>query len=363
MGIKTKRRLASLIMLMLLSLSLAGAEESTRFEKSHDGTAGIEIGIGTDSMIVLENENINLSFEKDGTDELCAVCASEYTLTNSESRKAYAAIAVVRLIKVEAVGVPGSKEDSFISGEKLSVDGKDQNGFIYPIDSPEKLVKKSAYDYLSDTLYHMEFSGYFDEAFARYGVTSTADHEKKLSDGIDGVPRRVEKQMWRLSDTGEEKLCIVVYNLSFDAGESRQIKNTQRIRSSMERPVAISEKGTVFSVSYSGKNLKSFYNVKNVKLVMNMEPEQAESFNSEAPFYSDDGKPTLRFSNGNFNFEFTVGKTLNKDEIYDIYAEKGYVKKLLDIGVAVVSAIVVLSAVFIVYSVRKRKKSGIGLSL
>ena len=348
----------------LLSADIARAGSSGSFSKSHDGGSGLEIGIGSDSMIVLEGEDILISFEKDGSDELNAVAESEYILTNSDSKRAYACIAVVRLLKVEAVGIPGADEELFVSGETITVGDKEVNGFIYPIDTPEKTVKKSAYDTFSDALFHMSFSGYFDEAFARYGVTSRADHEKRLGEGLDGVPKRVEKQMWRQSDKGEEKLCVVTCNLSFEPGESKTVRNTQKIRASMTRPTGISDEGTVFSFKYNGENLKSFYNVKSIKAVIDFKDSAlADSFKSDAPFYSDDGKPTLRFSNGDFSFEFSVGKKLGKDEIYDIYAGKGHVKKLLDIGAVAVTFIVLVSAVFIVYSVRKRKKSGIGLSL
>ena len=348
----------------LVTGGTALAESSGKYIKKQDGGSGIEIGIGTDSMIVLDNENIAISFQKNGSDELLAIVDSEYNLTNNESRRAYASIAVVKKLRVEAVGVPGAEEELFVSGEKLSVNDKELNGFIYPIDTQEKIVKKSAYKKYSDVLYHMEFSGYFDEAFARYGVTSTEQHEKKLGEGLDGVPKRVEKQMWRVSETGEEKLCIMVYNLCFEPQESKLIKNTQKIQGSMERPTDISEKGTVFSFKYSGENLESFYNVKNIKASVNFDGvEEPESFKSEAPFYSDDGKPTLRFSGGDFRFEFSLGRELDKNEVYDIYAGEGYVRKILDAGAVIVTFIVVISAVFIVYSVKKRKKSGIGLSL
>ena len=364
MGMKSRKMLAVMLCLILCMSSFARAEDTPKLSKKHDGGAGVEIAFSSDSMIVLENEDIRLSFEKDGSDEMTAIADSEYNIVNSEGKKAYAAVGVVRLLKVEEVGVTGAKEESFVSGEKLTVDDKEVNGFIYPIGDTAGIVKKSAYDNFSEALYHMEFSGYFDEAFARYGVDSLEKHEKRMNDGLDGVPRRVEKQMWRLSETGTEKLCIVVYNLKFEAGESKTVKNTQRIRASMERATDISEKGTVFSFRYTGQNLESFYNVKGVKAIVDYAgvPEP-DSFNSKAPFYSDDGKPTLRFSNGNFEFEFSFGKKLGKDEIYDIYASRGYVKKLLDVGAVAVSIIVVLSAGFIVYSVRKRKKSGIGLSL
>ena len=366
MGALVKRRLSILICLSIIIALIpcrAGAEKSGSYVKKQDGTSGVEIGIASDSLVVLENEDISFSFEKNGSDELVCVADSVYTITNSDSKRAYAALAVVRLLKVEEVGVPGSDEDIFVSGEKLSVGDKEMNGFIYPVETKEKIVKKSAYDTFSDALYHMEFSGYFDEAFARYGVAGTADHEKKL-DEAGGVPKRVEKQMWRVSENGEEKLCVVVYNLSFEPGESKEIRNTQRILASMERPTDISEKGTIFTIKYNGNNLESFYNVRNVRAVLDFKDSAlGDEFESKAPFYSDDGKPTLRFSNGDFGFSFSFGKDLSKDEIYDIYAGEGYVKKILDVAAVAVSFIVVISAAFIVYSVSKRKKSGIGLSL
>ena len=340
-------------------------EDTAEYPTSAVGIPGIEIGISSDNKIMLEEENIKLDFVPDEKNGLICVADSEYELLNGDTYDAYAALAVVKILKVSRVTIKHEDEINFDCGENITVNDEKINGYIYPIGFTGKITEDSAYDDLYGAINGMEYSGYFDEGFASYGITSFLSHEIHSGDDVTGIPISEERTLWQVDEeNGQEMLCCLIFNLHFESQETKKINITRELLPEMSRPTKYSTRGTEYEFCYNGQNLSSFYNVRNINIVINADKEGEFAFiESDAPYFMKDEERTIRYVGSFKPFKIKVGEKLDDDEIYDIYVENGTWKKILGIADKVTVVLLILSAVYIIYSINKRRKSGIGMTL
>ncbi len=363
--------LASLFLQCVPSASFifcAKAAEADSIEKLpvfSDGGAGLEIGISGNNKIILEKEETHISFDGERSrDRLDCRTHSEYELLNSDDWDAYAAIAVVRLLKVKKISVKKENEKSFRSGVSIAADGEEVPGFIYPIGKPAGLLANSAYDSFSETLGHMEYSEYFGEAFASYGITSFTDYEERLTGKINNIPQSTARDYYVVDEGGEEMLCVTVHNLHFSAMEIKHITVENEFTGVMTRPTAYTSDGTEFSFEYCGNNLSSFYSVRNIKLSFSLPEQESLGFiESDAPIFPENGVKTIKYAAPYGRFNFVLGKRLNNDEIFEIKYKNGIWEKVFYWAGVFTVVIILLSLPYIIYSAIKRRKSGIGMKL
>lgn len=330
-----------------------------------EGIPGLEIGISGDNKIMLEEENITLNYLPDEKYGLICTANTDYELLNSEPYEAYAAIGVVRILKLSQVTIKHEDEENFDCGSDIYVDGSKKSGYIYPIDTPETIRENSVYDSFYEAMSGIEYSGYFDEGFASYGITSFLSHEIHSGDDVTGIPISEERTLYRVDEeNGTEMLCIVIYNLHFDAHETQHVSVTQNLLPDMTRPTKYSKRGTKYEFCYNGTNLKSFYSVRDVNIVVNADKDGEFAFiESDAPHYMKDGVRTIHYVGSFKPFKTVLGEDLTEDEIYDIYTESGTWKKVLRVVDFVTVLALILAVAYVINSIRKRKKSGIGMQL
>ena len=364
--------LIPVIFMLVFGNILAFAGEGS-YAKKKDGGAGLEIGISGDNKLMLEEEKVSFDFSLPGLegegigDVLNANVHSVYRILNSDSRDAYAAVGVVRFLKIKEEMVKRSEEDSFRSQESIIVNDESVSGLIWPVDTREHIIKNSAYDTFSEALDHMELGGYFEEAFSHYGITSFTDHEERVGASVSKMPKSEYRKLYRVAaedEEGEEKLCIVVYNLYFKPQETKVLEVNTSFLGSMERPTSRSELGTLFNFTYNGGSLESFYVVKDISIALNIPKDERLGLDScDASYYMNDGIPTIRSSGVFSGFKLTLGKKASDEEIYDQMLESGFWRHALDaVGAATVVGLI-LAVVCIIITVKKRRKSGIGMQL
>lgn len=354
-----RRLIAGLVMLLTLLTPVLAKEVKD------DGGAVVEIGISGGNELILENEYTTVSFVKRGDGGLSTKVHSTYELYNAGSSTAYAAIAVVRLLHVEEVEVPRENVDSFVSGETITINGETVYGMIYPADEVEDVLEKSAYEDRSDALAHATCGGYMDEAFALYGITSFADHERSVRGNGLKIPQTETVKRYKMvpSDSeGEEMFCMVVYNIEVPVAESISFEVDNTALAEKSRPFKESEKGSKYTFAFNGENLNSFYSVGDVTFKFDFpEDEELGLLPGDTPFFMKDEEYFVHSYGGYKDIVFTLGRELSEDEINDLKASGSPMKYLITVMDIAAFAAVVFSVFFIVTEIRKRMKVGVGL--
>ncbi len=331
-----------------------------------DGTAAVEIGISAGNEILMENENMTVTIPNDKhafeNEDLTAYTHAEYELYNSDALTAYAAVAVVRLLKVETVNLTAEEAKSFVSGETIMAGDSAVSGRIYAIGSPEKIKEESAYDTCAEAMANLNYEAYIDEAVAKYGITSLSSYERATIDTGKNVLENQPADYLRVSENGEEKLCVVVYNIEVPAMDSLTLTVDNEVKGVMKRPTKYSPEGTSYSFYFTGSPLSTFYGASGESYVFNLPQLETLGFlNSDAPYYLDNNVYSARFKGAFAPFSFTVGTELTAEEVKEINAEHGSMKKIIGVIDIVVLILIIPAAVYIVVEIRKRRASGIGM--
>lgn len=360
--------LMSVVMLTFSMISPAEAETATKAEADTyatfmEGTCGAEIGIASDNVISLDSEELVFDFtgnKEPFGDEVMAVTKAEYVLTNTSSKEVTASIAVPELLRVKKVSVNRDEESAFASGRSIMVDGAAVNGLIYVNTTMDRLRKDSVYERDSEILSRVDYKVYFDEGFSMYARSSAADTVNK-NYGIVQAPESETVDYYAESENGELCLCSVIYNLEFGPGESKTVRVEGSIAGEMNRATKYTDRGTSYSYAFVGENLNSFYHVGDIRIIFALpEGNSLPLIECDAARYLDNDVWTIHFKGGGNNFSFTVGEVLSKEEINDIYTSNGPGKILLTAAAFVGAALVILSGYYLYYSIKNRKKSGIG---
>jgi hypothetical protein len=345
--------------------SAAGAEKT--YATSRDGTNVIEIGIDSDNVISLQSEKINYDFsaitEVLGDEVNCEIKRT-YVLTNTSSKEVYVPIAVPELLKVEQVTVDDENKADFSSGCTIQVDGIEEEGLIYAASTVKKLKSTGIYDDFTDVLKHVDYSGYFTEAFTMYGITSETTSNTSGISSIGEIPESESKTYYQVSEEGEPTLCMVVYNLKFSANETHilHIQDTQT--GDMSRPTKYSADGTTYTYELIGSNLNTFYNVGDIQITFTLpENNLLPILETSASRYLNDDVWTVHYVGEGKDFSVKLGTEITEDEINDINAESEVGRKFYNIISILGSFIIGASITFVIYTFRKRKQSGIGLDL
>ncbi|MGN0165381.1 MAG: hypothetical protein ACI39R_04300 [Lachnospiraceae bacterium] len=354
-------RLLVVFLAITLSVSPAYAEETPRYETFGQGTSGAEIGIMSDNEISLDSEELVFDFSSVKAplgDEVSADIHASYVLTNTSSKEKYISIAVPRLIKVKKVTINREDEANFKSGQTILVDGEEADGLIYVNDTMERLRKNSIYDTDREILYYADYKVSFNEGFSLYGKeTDGALIPGKQSD----APLSETVDYYVEAEDGVLSLCSVIYNIKFEPGASRLIMVKSSMTGEMNRATVYTTMGTTYTFSYAGANINSFYNVGDVRITFILPDEDIlPLLDCDTARFMDDNVWTVHFKGNGNNFSFTLGEELTKEQINDIYTAFGPGKIIINVVEVVAATIVIFSAYYIYYSVKKRKESGIG---
>jgi len=378
---KTARILSLLLVLVLTLTIMASARGGSAYAASaatkatadaagyptfSDGTAFVELGISANNEIILENETMTVTFPNDKSavegEDLVATTHAEYELYNSDALTAYAAVAVVKVLKVEKVNLTAEEAAAFESGERIWAGDSLVNGLIYDVDTLEHIERDSAYQTQAEAMANLEYSAYLDEAFTKYGITSLSEHERATITTGKSVLETQPADYWKVSENGEERLCIVVYNIEVPAMDSLILKVDNEVAGVMNRPTSYVTDGTNYTFYFTGSTLGSFFGVADEAYEFNLPDNEALGFiSSDAPYYLNNNVYNARFKGEFSAFEFKIGTELTKEQIQEILAEHGSMKKIIKI-IDIVCVILLIPAIaYIVVEIRKRRASGIGM--
>lgn len=360
--VRALKKTAAFIMFFLLIVQTAHAVDEKTYEIHKEGTCGAEIGIVTENCISLDSEELVIDFShviEPVGDEVKAGVNATYVLTNTSSEEVYTSIAVPKLVKVKKVTVERTEADGFVSGQTIMVDGEKINGLIYSNSTMEKLRKESVYDNDREILAHVDYKVCFDEAFSKYAVTDSSDAIIKETDS-NGAPLSETIEYYIESDEGEFCLCSVVYNLHFAPNESKILTTTSDFTGEMSRVSRYTTEGTVFDFSYVGSNLNGFSHIEDVHITFILpDGDILPMIDCDAATYKENDYWTIHYKGDGVDFSFSLGEELTEDELNKIKTSHGSGKILTNIALAVGIMIVTSSALFICYSVKQRKESGI----
>jgi hypothetical protein len=343
----------------------AGAEKT--YATAKDGTNVIEIGIDSNNVISLQSEKINYDFSaitEDLGDEVNCELKRTYVLTNTSSKDVFVPIAVPEILNVVQVTVDDDDKADFSSGCAIQIDGMEEEGLIYAASTVKKLKSTGIYDDFTDVLKHIDYSGYFTEAFTMYGITSDTISNTSGISSIGEIPESDSKTYYKVSEDGEPTLCMVVYNLKFSANETH-ILHLQDIQTGdMSRPTKYSAEGTTYTYELIGSNLNTFYNVGDIQITFTLaENNLLPILETSTSRYLNDDVWTVHYVGEGKDFSVKLGKEITEDKINDINAESVTGKRFYNIISIIGSIIIGASIAFVIYTFRKRKQSGIGLDL
>lgn len=348
------------VVLMLLSgliLTSCGKKDA-EYKRKSEGNTVHELTIGSENSISVDNGNVVFDLtdaEYPFPDELVCTVKKTFTLTNMSAAESYVPVARTMILKVSKVEADSESIKEFNSGSSIKVDGSDIMGLIYVNSTEKELIEKSVYDTLTETIENLDTKACYSEAAALYGITDKDETENM-------IPGEGEKTALYIIDeeNGEPALCTVIYNLHFKEGESHVIVYEDEIIASMERPTVYSASGTTYEFSYLGEGINSFSNVGRISYIFNLpEKEGLPLISVDAAKFYDDGIWTVEVLGKGKNLCFKVGKQLTESEVADINSAFGIGRVLYNIVEVLTAALVIASAVYLTYSVKKRNQSGI----
>lgn len=345
------------------SAETATEAEPGSYALFHEGTCGAEIGIVSDNVISLDSEELVFDFtgnEAPLGDIVTAVTKAEYVLTNISSKEVYTSVAVPELLRVKKVSVSKEEESDFYSGRSITADGAALNGLIYVNTTMDKLRQDSVYETDSEILSHVDYKVCFDEGFSMYALPSASGNIDKIYGNVQDTENETTEYYVESGD-GELCLCSVIYNLKFEPGESKTVLVEGSITGEMNRATKYTDKGTSYSYAFVGENLNRFYHVGDIRITFALpDGELLPLIECDAARYLDNDVWTVHLKGSGSNFSFTVGEILDEDQINDIYMSNGAGKILLIAAEFIGATLVILSGYYLYYSIKNRKKSGIG---
>ncbi len=328
-----------------------------KYRTHRDGTCGVEIGISSENKISLDSETLVFDFTEAAAplgDEVNASVRASYVLTNASTKEENVSIAVPELLRLEKVTVKREEAQDFESGRSIIIDGKSVNGMIYANSKADKLLSDSVYDSMNETLASVDYNVFFEEGFSMYSYAAS------LEENENNQPENDTADYYRESEEGELYLCSVIYNLNFEPGSSHSLEIESDILGEMNRATKYTDMGTSYTYLYIGENINSFYRVGDITVTFKL-PESGilPMIECDAARYLDDGVWTVRYKGRGDNFSFTLGEKLTDEEITDVYTAFGKGKLIINAVEVVSATLVLVSAVYIGYTVKKRKESGI----